>query len=146
MDKSIRIHPFIHALSCQIRAIRDHSINPSSRLTLAEMAAIEGALVEAARRLRKARRVWLTYNHDPRNGTVFVQRVAVSDDGHPPFEWSFDVMHESASGDSFGAISCHETRDEAEAAARKEAIDRNCFYEPTAASDANSTFPNGDAA
>lgn len=79
MDESI--HPFIHALSCQIRAIRDHSINPSSRLTLAEMTAIEGALVEAARRLRKARRVWLTYNPDPRNGTVFVQRVTVSDDG-----------------------------------------------------------------
>ena len=76
------------------------------------------------------------YQPSPRNGTVFVMEVpvAVAIDlvtGDPTTTVTrFDVTHESASGDSFGTLSTHDTRAEAIAAAQREAIRLNAIYEP----------------
>jgi hypothetical protein len=76
------------------------------------------------------------YQPSPRNGTVFVMEVpvAVAIDlvtGDPTTTVTrFDITHESASGDSFGTLSTHDTRPEAAAAAQQEAIRLNAIYEP----------------
>lgn len=76
------------------------------------------------------------YRPNPSNGTVFVMEVPVAvaidpTTGDPTATVThFDVAHESASGDSFGTFSTHETRAEAVSAARREAIRLNAIYEP----------------
>lgn len=100
------------------------------------------------------------YRPNPRNGTVFVMEVpvAVAIDpatGDPTATAThFDVAHESASGDSFGTFSTHETRAEAVAVARRKAIELNAIYEPGAEettldawlTSVCSTTPDGGAA
>lgn len=100
------------------------------------------------------------YWPNPRNGTVSVMEVpiAVAIDattGDPTATVThFDVVHESASGDSFGTFSTHETRAEAVTAARRQAARLNAIYEPgpeeTTVDDHGtticSTHPDGGAA
>lgn len=76
------------------------------------------------------------YRPNPRNGTVYVMEVPVATTidattGDPTATVThFDVVHESASGDSFGTFSTHETRAEAVASALREAVRLNAIYEP----------------
>lgn len=75
------------------------------------------------------------YRPNPRNGSVYVMEVpvatAIDATGDPTATVThFDVVHESASGDSFGTFSTHETRAEAVASALREAVRLNAIYEP----------------
>jgi hypothetical protein len=131
---------------CQIRAICELASSPSSSLTLDDRGAIEGAFVESLRLLRAARGIgqlakWTSYSPDPRNGTVYTQKVTLPEgpDGTGPLATFFHVMHESASGDSYGTIETFVTREAADAAALQEAIRRNAIYEPPSLSSAGST-------
>jgi hypothetical protein len=73
-------------------------------------------------------------------------------DGTGPLATFYDVMHESASADSYGTCETFVTREAAEAAALQEAIQRNAIYEPgkttvdAVLTVASSSDPEGGAA
>lgn len=167
----------VKSIMCQIDAIGTLASDPGRPYSLGELRDITNALRLAERAIENeiAWRVTANtegrggmtfiqfkgpYRPNPRNGSVYVMEVPVAaaidpTTGDPTATVThFDVAHESASGDSFGTFSTHETRAEAVAVARREAVRLNAIYEPGPEETAVDTFaaavwspsPDGGAA